>query len=491
MNSVYLPLLRDQLARLKESGADYADVRFHDYDESESLFFLQGELRGCEQNSKFGLGVRVLADGAWGFASASSLGDLDATFQRALRSAKEAAKCLERPISLAPRDVLENVRFKSPCKVDPFDIPLKEKIEFFKRVDEKLQKDFVKQRFLSYESEHRQIHFLDTEGSYGVREIVDIFAGMRVVGLDVDGLSQERTYHLTLDPNGTRGWELLRDPKYFLDHAERIVNELESVLSAPVCPKDVRSVILKPGIMFLQTHEVVGHALELDRILGYELSFAGGSFVRLQDFGNLRYGSDKMNVAADATLPNSPGSFGFDDDGVPCQNVTLIRNGILQSALTSRQTITEANEKAGMIIFEKSGASNRATDFTRPPIERMTNINILPGTDGTLEDIVRSTKKGIIMDGDRSWSIGSNREQFHFACEIGWLVEDGAITGIVRNPTYSSPTLPFWRSMSAVGNASTCELVQVANCGKGLPSQVMRLGHCVPVCRFDNVQIGL
>jgi TldD protein len=108
-----------------------------------------------------------------------------------------------------------------------------------------------------------------------------------------------------------------------------------------------------------------------------------------------------------------------------------------------------------------------------------------------LEDIVRTTEKGIIMDGDRSWSIGSNREQFHFACEIGWLVEGGQITGIVRNPTYSSATLPFWRSMSAVGNASTCQLVQVANCGKGLPSQIMRLGHCVPVCRFDNVQIGL
>ena len=283
----------------------------------------------------------------------------------------------------------------------------------------------------------------------------------------------------------------MQDPKRFLDHAPRIVSELEQVLKAPLCPKDVRSVILKPGIMFLQTHEVVGHALELDRILGYELSFAGGSFVTLDDFGTLRYGSDKMNVAADATLPNSPGSFGFDDDGVICQNVTLIKDGILQSALTSRQTVTEANSKAGRFIFERSGGSNRAMDFTRPPIERMTNINILPGTDGTLEDIVRTTKKGIIMDGDRSWSIGSNREQFHFACEIGWLVENGAITGIVRNPTYSSKTIPFWRSMSAVGDKSTCELVQVANCGKGLPSQIMRLGHCVPVCRFDNVQIGL
>ena len=491
MNSIYLPLLKDQLYRLKEAGAEYADVRFHDYDDCESLFFLQGELRNCEQTSKFGLGVRVLCDGAWGFASASSLNDLDAVFQKAFQSAKEAAKCCERPVELASREVLQNVRFKSPCLIDPFDVSLEEKIEFFKKVDAALQMGFVKQRYVSYESEHKHIHFLDSEGSYGTRDIVDIFAGMRVVGIDEDGISQERTYNLTLDPYGTRGWELMQDPKRFLDHAPRIVSELEQVLKAPLCPKDVRSVILKPGIMFLQTHEVVGHALELDRILGYELSFAGGSFVTLDDFGTLRYGSDKMNVAADATLPNSPGSFGFDDDGVICQNVTLIKDGILQSALTSRQTVTEANSKAGRFIFERSGGSNRAMDFTRPPIERMTNINILPGTDGTLEDIVRTTKKGIIMDGDRSWSIGSNREQFHFACEIGWLVENGAITGIVRNPTYSSKTIPFWRSMSAVGDKSTCELVQVANCGKGLPSQIMRLGHCVPVCRFDNVQIGL
>ena len=491
MKSIYLPLFRDQLSRLKAAGVEYADVRFHDLDESESLFFLQGELRGCEQNSQFGFGVRVLTDGAWGFASASSLADLEATFQRAFLSAKESAKCTERPVKLAPREPLVNAVFKSPCKIDPTEVPLKEKIDFFKSVDDLLRQDHVKQRFLSYEAEHKQVHFLDTEGSYGVKEIVDIFAGMRVVGIDVDGLSQERTYNLTLDPYGTRGWELFKDPKNFLEHAERITAELKEVLSAPVCPKDVRSVILKPGIMFLQTHEVVGHALELDRILGYELSFAGGSFVRLQDFGELRYGSEKMNVVADATLPNSPGSFGFDDDGVPCRNVTLIKDGILRSALTSRQTITEANEKAGRTIFETSGASNRAMDFTRPPIERMTNINILPGPDGTLEDIVKNTEKGIIMDGDRSWSIGSNREQFHFACEIGWLVEGGKVTGIVRNPTYSSATLPFWRSMSAVGNASTCRLVQVANCGKGLPSQIMRLGHLVPICRFDNVQIGL
>ncbi|MBO7434897.1 TldD/PmbA family protein [bacterium] len=491
MNSIYLPLLRDQLTRLKAAGAEYADVRFHDYDDSESLFFLQGELRNCEQSSTFGLGVRVLVDGAWGFASASNMNDLDSVFQKAFRSAKEAAKCCERPVELADRDVLENVRFKSPCQIDPFDVPLEEKIEFFKEVDAALQKGYVKQRYISYEAEHKHVHFLDSEGSYGARDIVDIFAGMRVVGIDEDGLSQERTYNLTLDPFGTRGWELMRDPKRFIEHAPRIVSELELVLQAPPCPKDVRSVILKPGIMFLQTHEVVGHALELDRILGYELSFAGGSFVTLDDFGNLRYGSDKMNVAADATLPNSPGSFGFDDDGVPCQNIVLIKDGILQSALTSRQTVTEANSKAGRFIFERSGGANSAMDFTRPPIERMTNINILPGTDGTLEDIVRTTEKGIIMDGDRSWSIGSNREQFHFACEIGWLVENGAITGIVRNPTYSSKTLPFWRSMSAVGDRSTCELVQVANCGKGLPSQIMRLGHCVPVCRFDNVQIGL
>ena len=248
--------------------------------------------------------------------------------------------------------------------------------------------------------------------------------------------------------------------------------------------------ILLPGIMFLQTHETIGHALELDRILGYELAFAGGSFVTLNDFGSLRYGSPKLTARADATLPNSPGSFGYDDDGIPAQNNLLIDKGILVGAITGRQMVEEANAKARRQIFSGSGGANRATAFYRVPIERMTNINIDPGTDGSLDDIVKNTEKGIILDGDRSWSIGSNREQFHFGTEIGWLVDDGQVTQVVKNSTYKGDTLKFWNSLSAVGDASTWQVKYVDNCGKGQPNQIMQLGHGVPVCRFDNVRIG-
>jgi TldD protein len=287
----------------------------------------------------------------------------------------------------------------------------------------------------------------------------------------------------------TRGWETM-DRELFKKNAARIVKELNQVLAAPDCPKEDRSVILMPDMMYLQTHETIGHALELDRILGYELAFAGGSFVTLDDFGKLRYGSEKLTARADATVINSPGSFGYDDDGIPAQNVTLIDKGILVGAITGRQMVEEANAKSKRQIFKGSGGANRATAFYRVPIERMTNINIDPSTDGTLDDIVAKTEKGIILDGDRSWSIGSNREQFHFGTEIGWLVDHGKVTKVVKNSTYKGPTVKFWNSLSAVGDRSTWEVRYVDNCGKGQPNQIMQLGHGIPVCRFDNVRIG-
>ena len=297
-----------------------------------------------------------------------------------------------------------------------------------------------------------------------------------------------RTYR-PMRSGDTRGWETI-DPQLFSANAERIVRELNQLLVAGDCPKGDRSVILLPGMLFLQTHETIGHALELDRILGYELAFAGGSFVTLDDFGRLQYGSKKLTARADATLPNSPGSFGYDDDGVPAQGNLLIDKGILVGAITGRQMVEEANGRARRQIFKGSSGANRATTFYRVPIERMTNINIDPGVDGTLDDIVRNTEKGIVLDGERSWSIGSNREQFHFGTEMGWLVENGKVTDVVKNSTYKGSTLQFWNSLSAVGDASTWLMQYVDNCGKGQPNQVMQLGHGVPVCRFDNVRIG-
>jgi TldD protein len=480
--------IKQHINRLKAQGATYVDARWYPFEESNELFMQNGNLKNTSASRESGVGVRVLYGGAWGFAASSDVSNLAAIFDRAFANARAAAERVTFPVRLAEKDAIE-ATFTSPNQIDPFEIPLAEKIAFLRAMDERMNQPGVFLRNTALTFIRKQIVFLDSEGSHIEKRITEVFAELEVDGQDASGVMHERKFRLGQHRKPTRGWESL-DPEFFAAQAERIVSELNQILTAEDCPKEDRSVILLPGIMYLQTHETIGHALELDRILGYELAFAGGSFVTLDDFGKLRYGSDLLTVRADATVPNSPGSFGYDDDGIPCQDNLLIDRGILVGAITGRQMVEEANARARRQIFKGSSGANRATAFYRVPIERMTNINIDPGHDGTLEDIVAKTERGIILDGDRSWSIGSNREQFHFATEIGWLVEEGRITRPVKNATYKGFTLPFWNSLSAVGDASTWELVYVANCGKGQPNQIMQLGHGVPICRFDNVRIG-
>ncbi len=480
--------IKQQIERIKSRGATYLDARYYPFEESNRLFMLNGNLKNASSSSESGVGVRVLYKGAWGFSASSDMSDLPGLFDRAFENARAAAERVTFPVRLAEKDAIQ-AQFRSPCKIDPFEVPLADKVAFLKAMDDKMNQEGVSLRSASLTFMRKQIVFVDSEGSEIEKNITEVFTGLEVDGMDAGGVMHERKYHPGQRGQATRGWETV-DSALFSENAERIVRELKELQAAEDCPKEDRTVIILPGMMFLQTHETIGHALELDRILGYELAYAGGSFVTLDDFGKLRYGSDKLTVRANATLPNSPGSFGFDDDGVPCQDNLLIDKGILVGAITGRQMVEEANARARKQIFKGSGGANRATSFYRVPIERMTNINIDAGNDGTLEEIVANTEKGIILDGERSWSIGSNREQFHFGTEIGWLVEDGRRTKVVKNATYKGFTLKFWNSLSAVGNPSTWELDYVDNCGKGQPNQVMQLGHGVPVCRFDNVRIG-
>ena len=482
-----LKQLQEQIARLKAAGARYVDARWYPAEETNELMMWNGNLKEASASSESGVGVRVLYQGAWGFSAASDLSEVTGLFDKALDNARVAAERVTFPVRLAESDPIQ-ATFKSPNRIDPFTVPLADKLAFLQDMDEKLQQPGVVQRISALTFMRKQIIFVDSEGGEIEKTIIEVFPELRVAGLDSQGVMHWRKFQ---PPRlgATRGWETLDKP-LFDENAERIVAELNQVLAAEQCPKDVRSVILLPGIMFLQTHETIGHALELDRILGYELAFAGGSFVRLSDFGTLRYGSPKLTARADATIPNSPGSFGYDDDGVPAQNNLLIDKGLLVGAITGRQMVEEANIRAGKTLFAGSSGANRATAFYRVPIERMTNINIDPGDDGTLDDIVRNTERGVILDGDKSWSIGSNREQFHFATDIGWLVEDGRVTQVVKNATYQGETVKFYNSLTAVGDASTWQVCYVDNCGKGQPNQIMQLGHGVPVCRFDDVRIG-
>jgi TldD protein len=479
--------LKTQIERLKSAGATFVDARWYPLEEANNLMMWNGNLKNTSASRESGLGIRVLFKNAWGFSASSDVSNLGTLFDKAFDNARVAAERVTFPVRLAEKDAVQ-ASFQSPNRIDPFDVSLAEKIDFLKSMDEKLNQAGVVQRVSEMTFIRKQIILLDSEGTEIEKNIIEVFPSIEVMGVDSDGETHGRKF-IPNRMGETRGWETL-DPQEFAENAERIVRELNEVLIADPCPKEDRSVILLPGIMFLQTHETIGHPLELDRILGYELAFAGGSFVTLEDFGKLRYGSPKLTARADATLFNSPGSFGYDDDGVPAQNNLLIDKGILVGAITGRQMVEEANARAKRQIFDGSSGANRATSFYRVPIERMTNINIDPGDDGTLDDIVKNTERGIILDGDKSWSIGSNREQFHFATEIGWLVDDGKITKVVKNSTYKGDTLKFYNSLSAVGDKSTWVVHYVDNCGKGQPNQIMQLGHGIPVCKFDNVRIG-
>ena len=479
--------IRKQLDRLRAKGAHYVDARWYPHEDSNFLFMWNGNLKENSASSQSGLGVRVLYNGAWGFSASSDLSNPDAIFETAFDNARVASERVTFPIRLAEKDAVVG-SFTSPNKIDPFSVGLDEKVAFLQKMDTALNQPGVVQRISMVEFIRKQILYFDSEGSEIEKNIIEVFPSIRVMGIDKDGGMQRRTY-LPGRTAPTRGWESINEAD-FLHNADRLVGELNQLLVADDAPSAKMSVILLNGIMFLQTHETIGHPLELDRILGYELSFAGGSFVRLEDFGKLRYGSEKLTARSNALEPNSPGSYGYDDDGVPAQDNLLIDKGILVGAITGRQMVEEANAKAKRQIFDGSSGANRATSFYRVPIERMTNINIDPGTDGSLEDIIANTERGIVLDGDKSWSIGSNREQFHFACDIGWLVEDGKKKQVVKNPTYRGETLPFYNSLSAVGDESTWNVHYVDNCGKGAPNQIMQLGHGVPVCRFDNVQVG-
>ena len=479
--------LQKQIDRLMVAGATSVDARWYPVEETSQLLMWNGNLKNASSSRESGVGVRVLYKGAWGFSASSDTGNLKSLFDKALDNARVAAQRVTFPVRLAGKEPIR-ASFTSPNRIDPFAVPLAEKIAFMKELDVQLNRSGVTQRICELIFMRKQIVYLDSEESEIEKSIIEVFPTIQVMGVDAQGESHSRKFSPSLT-GATRGWETL-DPHLFSENAARIVREMNEVLVADVCPKDERSVILLPGIMFLQTHETIGHALELDRILGYELAYAGGSFVKLSDFGELRYGSSKLTARANATLPNSPGSFGYDDDGVPAQDNVLIDKGLLVGAITGRQMVEEANDRTGKTIFSGSSGANRATAFYRVPIERMTNINIDPGSDGTLAEIVKNTEKGIILDGDKSWSIGSNREQFHFATDIGWLVNDGKVTRVVKNSTYKGETVKFYNSLSAVGDKSTWEVRSVDNCGKGQPNQIMQLGHGVPVCRFDNVTIG-
>ncbi|MFN2590774.1 MAG: TldD/PmbA family protein, partial [Actinomycetota bacterium] len=269
----------------------------------------------------------------------------------------------------------------------------------------------------------------------------------------------------------------------FADESERIATEAVELLSANECPSEVTTLVLDSSQVVLQVHESVGHPIELDRVLRMEEAYAGTSFISPDDRGRLRYGSDKVTITADATLPGGLGSFGYDDEGVPAQRVPVVENGVFRNFISSRET-------AAMVGDASSTGAMRADGWQNLPLIRMTNISLEPG-EGTLDEIIGDTTDGIFMTTNQSWSIDDKRVNFQFGCEAAWRIKDGRLTELYRNPNYTGITTEFWRSCDAVGGRDDWVVWGTPNCGKGQPGQVARVGHGTPPARFRNVQVGV
>lgn len=275
------------------------------------------------------------------------------------------------------------------------------------------------------------------------------------------------------------GWELL-DGESLLADAGRVGREAVELLGAPTCPSDRRTLVLMPDQMMLQIHESVGHPLEIDRILGDERNYAGGSFVKLSDFGSFQYGSKLMNISYDPTIAGELAAYGADEIGNVARKELLIKEGILVRGLGS----LESQARSGV----PGVANQRATSWNRPPIDRMANLNLEPGAT-RFDDMIASIEKGVLMRTNRSWSIDDYRNKFQFGCEYGTLIENGKLTTTVRDPNYRGISSSFWRNLCAVGDADSFAAFGTPNCGKGEPNQVMFVGHASPVCAFADVEV--
>ncbi len=291
--------------------------------------------------------------------------------------------------------------------------------------------------------------------------------------------TQRRSYPAYRGQYGTEGWELI-DRIDLKANATRIAEEARALLSAPVCPAEETTLILGSEQMALQIHESVGHAIELDRILGWEAAFAGTSWLELAKLSSLQYGSELMNITIDPTIPGALGSFGYDDEGTPAGSRYAVKDGIWVGTLAGR-------DSAAVARLDYAG-SVRADGWARLPMVRMTNVGLVPGPH-TLEEIIAATGDGVFMENNRSWSIDDKRLNFQFGCEIGWEVKNGKLGRMLRNPTYTGIGPRFWRSLDMLSSETVAW--GTPNCGKGQPGQIGHTGHPAAPGRFQGVRVGV
>ncbi|MBM2826274.1 MAG: TldD/PmbA family protein [Dehalococcoidia bacterium] len=466
----------------KVYGATYADIRIVRR-QVQSVAVKNGIVESLKDRDSYGFGVRVIADGAWGFASSAILSgpEIDRVAALAVRIAKASATLQPKPVDIGPSQPIV-ATYRTPVVIDPFSVSLEDRIVLLLDSVNTMQGVrgiAVAKGNIEVMKETKT--FDSTEGSYIEQELIETGCGLDATALGENEV-QRRSYPNSVGRHqGTEGWEFIE--RWDLrGNAQRIAEEAVALLTAKPCPSGYTTVILDGSQTALQIHESCGHAVELDRVLGMEASFAGTSFLTLEKLGSFRYGSDAVSITADATIPGGLGTFGYDDEGVPAQSTPIVRNGLFVGYMTSRETAAT--------IGQRSNGTARADGWNRIPLIRMTNVNLEPGA-GRLEDLIADTDDGIYMQTNRSWSIDDKRLNFQFGTEIAWEIKNGKLGAMLKNATYTGITPQFWGSCDAICGGKDWVVWGTPNCGKGQPGQTGHTGHGAAPARFRNVQVGL
>jgi TldD protein len=463
-------------------GASYGDVRVI-RQETQSILVKNGHVEALSLNENQGFGVRVIVDGAWGFASSSLLTTEEAerVAAQAARIARASALVKADEVSLGPPEVHVGCD-ETPMEIDPFAVPLEDKIALLLAADAEMRRvkgiDIAESN-MGFVRESKV--FASTEGSFIEQESVESGAGIEATAV-AEGEIQTRSFPNSFGrQQGKAGYEYIRE-QGLVDHAQCIAEEAVALLSAPPCSSTVTTLILDSTQLALQVHESCGHPIELDRVLGEEASFAGTSFLTRDKLGAFRYGSPIVNIYADATIPGALGSFGYDDEGVPAQRTAIVKDGIFVGYLTSRESAA--------LLGQRSNGAMRADGWNRIPLIRMTNVNLEPGS-WAFDDLIADTDDGIYMAVNKSWSIDDKRLNFQFGTQIAYEIKNGRLGQMLKNATYTGITPQFWGSCDAICNGEHWQVWGLPNCGKGEPIQSAHVAHGTAPARFRNVRVGI
>ncbi len=466
-----------------QQGATYADIRLVEK-HREDLLVRNGQIAELDQSEDLGFGIRVIAEGAWGFASSAHVNaaEIDRMAALAVRLAKASASLKKEDVSLAPEPIYHDT-WVTPYVIDPFAVPLSEKLALLFALDEELRREakiVVSTASMSFLKERQWL--ATSEGSFIDQTLLRSGAGFSATAVQA-GEVQIRSYPSSFGGQFmSSGYELVLGLK-LIENVPRIREQAVALLAADLCPAGKKTLILEGSQVALQIHESVGHPSELDRVLGMEANFAGTSFATLDKLGSFQYGSPLVNLVCDNTIPGGLATAGYDDDAVRSQRWPIVHEGRFVGYQFNR-------ELAHKIGAARSVGSNRAEGWSHIPIVRNSNLCLLPG-EHSLEQMIAETDDGVLMQTNRSWSIDQQRLNFQFGCEIGWEIKGGKLGRMFKFPNYQGLTYEFWRSCDAIGNGDHWVLWGVANCGKGQPGQVAEMSHGASPARFRNVMVGV